>query len=197
METALRLIVGLGNPAASYGGTRHNVGRAYIEHLQKATNTKFKASRQAEILRLPVFFDAALKEPLFCAVLSSYMNESGPALKSCLAAQGLALEHAVVIVDDFMIPFGSLRLRSKGSSGGHNGLNSIIETFGTEEFGRLRVGVGPVPAGEDPAEFVLKSFTKEEAKLLPAIFSALDDSIKTLVTMGYEKAMNQTNKSHL
>ena len=102
----------------------------------------------------------------------------------------------LILVDDFMIPFGSLRLRGSGSSGGHNGLNSIIETFGTEEIPRLRFGIGPTPAGEDPAEFVLERFSKIEENKIPALFEAAIQGLKILFQNGLDKAMNAANKAH-
>ncbi len=122
------------------------------------------------------------------------MNESGPALKNLLAKENVSIQETLVVVDDFMIPFGSLRLRQNGSSGGHNGLKSIIEVFGTEDFPRLRVGVGPVPPSEDPADFVLESFTKKEETEIPAIFDRITDGISLLVREGYNKAMTALNK---
>lgn len=124
------------------------------------------------------------------------MNESGPALKNLLAKENISIQETLVVVDDFMIPFGSLRLRKNGSSGGHNGLKSIIDTFGTEDFPRLRVGVGPVPSAEDPADFVLESFTKKEEKEIPVILDRITDGISLLVREGYNKAMTAINQNH-
>ncbi len=167
-------LVGLGNPGPKYSGTRHNIGRMFVEEYFPT---------------LP----ADLKSQFNPVVLGSYMNESGPALRKWSSDPS----HLLVLSDDFMIPFGTLRLRSSGSSGGHNGLNSIIETFNTEDFGRLRIGVGPVPVGEDPADFVLESFTSQEKKQFPKIFEAIAGGLKVFVSEGYERAMNTMNKAHL
>jgi PTH1 family peptidyl-tRNA hydrolase len=168
LDSLPRLIVGLGNPKPSYDYTRHNVGRRWIEAAQHPSGR----------------------------VLPSFMNESGPALRQLLAKEKIAIEETLVIVDDFMIPFGSLRLRKDGSAGGHNGLKSIIETFGTENFPRLRVGIGPVPGSEDPADFVLETFTKKEEKELPVIFDRITDGINLLVREGYNKAMTALNQNN-
>ncbi len=125
------------------------------------------------------------------------MNESGPALKSVMEKNQIAPHEVLVAVDDFMIPFGSLRLRSKGSSGGQNGLNSIIESLQTEEFPRLRFGVGPVPGGVDPADFVLERFSKIEDEKIPQLFQSAIEGMKILFELGMDKAMNATNKVHL
>lgn len=159
-----RLIVGLGNPKSSYDETRHNIGRRYVEQSGRGVT------------------------------LPCYMNESGPALQNIMRQKGLTPADILIIVDDFMIPFGTLRLRPKGSSGGHNGLKSVIETLGTEEFARLRVGIGPVPDGQDPAEFVLKPFTKTEEKEMSAVFEKISQGLDLLAREDYQKAMNEINQ---
>lgn len=184
----LRLVVGLGNPTPKYSHTRHNVGREFIDFLSTQEKEKFTHSRQAEILRLPVFV---------AAKLDCFMNESGIPVKKLMDAGPAAPDQTLIVVDDFMIPFGTLRLRPGGSSGGHNGLKSIIEQIGSDQFPRLRVGVGPVPEGEDPADFVLKKFKKDELTKLPELFSAIQSALQILVTDGFQKAMNTVNKSYL
>ncbi|MCG3205397.1 MAG: Peptidyl-tRNA hydrolase [Elusimicrobia bacterium] len=129
--------------------------------------------------------------------LDCFMNESGGPLKKLMMADHMKPDEIVVVVDDFMIPFGTLRLRPGGSSGGHNGLKSIIESLGTDQFPRLRIGVGPVPPGEDPADYVLKKFSREEQIQLSKLFSHAKDGLDLMVSQGVEKAMNATNKSYL
>lgn len=190
----LRLAVGLGNPTSSYTGTRHNIGRDFIEHLASTSKGTFQKIRPA-VHRLPDFFGPGTE--FWAAQLPSYMNQSGPALRQLLQATGMDLASLVVLVDDFMIPFGTLRLRTSGSAGGHNGLKSIIETFGSEAFMRLRVGVGPVPEGGNPADFVLEPFTKTEWQSAPKIFDAMTEGLRVLGTGGAEKAMTAINRAHL
>lgn len=184
----LRLVVGLGNPTAKYGSTRHNVGREFVDFLASDAKESFKKSRQAEIVRLPIFI---------AAKLDCFMNESGGPVKSLMMKEDIVPADIVVVVDDFMIPFGTLRLRPGGSSGGHNGLKSIIETLGTDQFPRLRVGVGPVPPEEDPADFVLERFTRDERTAMPKILDAIKSGINLLAAEGVPKAMNVINKSYL
>lgn len=191
-----RLLVGLGNPTDQYTRTRHNIGRRFIDSVAAETKSKFDSIRQAETFRLPDFFSLPLEEPLYFCRLTCFMNNSGPALKSILEKANIAPAECLVLVDDFMIPFGSLRLRTQGSSGGHNGLKSIFETFGSEEIPRLRVGIGPTPEGQDPADFVLKNFSKSEESKMADLFQAIKDSLTHLFKNGYEKAMNETNKIH-
>ncbi len=145
---------------------------------------------------MPAFFNVPLEEPLLCVRLNSFMNESGPALRSVMDKHNVTAKEILVAVDDFMIPFGTLRLRPKGSSGGQNGLNSIIESLQTEEFPRLRFGVGPVPGGEDPADFVLGRFSKMEDEKMTEFFKAGISAVEVIFQQGLDKAMNTANKAH-
>lgn len=197
MEPTIRLLVGLGNPDSKYFRTRHNIGREFIDFVAEQHNLPLKKSRQAEIIRLPAFFSTSLAEPIVAARLMCYMNESGPAIKSVMMSENIKPEQILVIVDDFMIPFGTLRLRPQGSSGGHNGLKSIIETLGSDNFGRLRIGVGPVPENEDPADFVLQRFTKPEQANFSAVFNGIRDGVSALLDHGFQKAMTVANKIHV
>jgi peptidyl-tRNA hydrolase, PTH1 family len=192
-----RLVVGLGNPGQKYLGTRHNVGRDFIGHVARENNAEFSERPQADTFRLGTFFGLELPRPVVFARLGTFMNSSGPALQGLLAKEGAKIGETLVIVDEFMIPFGALRLRPDGSAGGHNGMKSIIETFGSQDFPRLRVGVGPVPEGVDPADFVLDRFAAAERAKMPELFAALAHSLKSLFSDGVERAMNAVNKAHI
>lgn len=196
MERATRLVVGLGNPGQKYLGTRHNVGRDFIEHVAKEHKEEFSERRQAEIIRLPAFFGVELAKPVVFARLDTYMNTSGPAIQGLLAKEGAKIEETLVIVDEFMLPFGALRLRGEGSAGGHNGLKSIIETFGSQAFPRLRVGVGPLPMEGDSADFVLGRFESSERERFPKLYAAIADAVKRILTDDFGKAMTAVNKLH-
>lgn len=187
-----RLIVGLGNPKTSYDSTRHNVGKRFIQYLAQGVPT-IHHTRQAQFFLLPFGKFGAITG----CVLMSYMNESGPPLKRVLHAENVNPSEILVVLDDFMIPFGSVRLRSDGSAGGHNGLQSVIQALGTEDFGRLRIGIGPVPAGKDPAEFVLESFKEPENDSLEDIFKFLHEGLLVLFKEGYQRAMTVLNKQLL
>lgn len=190
-------MVGLGNPGPSYKGTRHNVGRDFIDHIARSHDVEFSSRRQTEIIRLPAFFGLELSQPVTFAKLDSFMNLSGPAIQGLADKDGVKVGDILIIVDEFMIPFGALRLRPEGSAGGHNGLKSIIETFGTAAFPRLRVGVGPVPPSTDPAEFVLARFTADERSKMETIYKAMATSLQSLITDGMAAAMNVVNKVHV
>ncbi len=164
-------MVGLGNPGKAYAGTRHNVGYRVIDALASDSG-----------------FSLDLFKP------SSFMNTSGGPVSEKARKAGLLPQQILVLCDDFAIPMGTLRLRLKGSSGGHNGLDSILKTFGTDEIPRLRMGIGPVPAGEDPADFVLKNFTKSDKVPLEDMIARAVRAVKTIAEKGFETAMNEFNK---
>jgi PTH1 family peptidyl-tRNA hydrolase len=166
MTTEIKLIVGLGNPDARYKNTRHNIGFDVIEqvaHDAPALWGETKLGAKALAASLPG--GQKLLKPL------EYMNNSGLAVRAMADYYRIAPAEILVIVDDFSLLLGVLRLRPSGSAGGHNGLKSIIEHLGTNEFPRLRCGIGPVPPGWDPADFVLSKFTAEES-------TAVEDMIK-------------------
>ena len=192
----VRLVVGLGNPGPSYQGTRHSVGRDFISRVALDHKSEFAHRRQAEIIRLPVFYGLDLPEPVAFARLDCFMNLSGPGLQRVADGEGVGLDQTLIVVDDFMIPFGALRLRGEGSAGGHNGLKSIIETFGDQAFPRLRVGVGPVPTGQDPADFVLARFSGEERRRMDDLFGAMTEGLKQVFSSDLQRAMTAVNRAH-
>ena len=193
LEPNLRLVVGLGNPASEYHRTRHNVGRDFIDHAA-ASPKSFRTLVASEYFTQPIENSSV---ELTYLKLGSYMNESGPALLKFMQKKSIKPQEILVVVDEFMIPFGTLRFGPKGSAGGHNGMKSLIETLGSQDFLRLRVGIGPVPAGQDPAEFVLKKFSKQEMSHIPKVFQAIRNGVEILAKEGFEKAATATNKNHL
>lgn len=167
----IKLVVGLGNPGRSYAATRHNIGRRVVELLQKEK-----------------------PEDILLYVTDVYMNTSGVPVAQLLRKKGWSPEEMLVISDDFELPLGSLRIRLKGSSGGHNGLNSILENLGTLNVPRLRVGIGPVPPSEDPAEFVLKAFSSKERPHVQEAIETAAEAVRVAAASGIETAMNQFNR---
>ncbi len=167
----IKLVVGLGNPGKAYAATRHNIGRRVVELLQK---------------------DKSSDVQLY--VTDVFMNTSGVPVAQLVHKKGLLPENLLVVSDDFELPLGSLRFRPKGSSGGHNGLQSILDHLGTEDVPRLRVGIGPVPSGENPAEFVLKPFTSSEKKRAQKAIAQAAKAVRAAAASGIESAMNQFNR---
>lgn len=188
-EEVKYLIAGLGNIGAEYAGTRHNVGFKVLDALAEASNTTFTPSRYGSVAQIKVKGRTLiLLEP------STYMNLSGKAVSYWLQKEKIPVENLFVIVDDLALPFGTLRIRSKGSDGGHNGLKSINAILGTQDYARLRFGIG----GDFPKGFqvdhVLGEWTPEEIKELPSRLEAAAEAIKSFATLGIERTMNFHNK---
>jgi PTH1 family peptidyl-tRNA hydrolase len=166
----IKMVVGLGNPGEKYVRTRHNVGYRVIDELGRRSSVAIK-----------------LFKP------STFMNLCGPDIAEKARRNGIEPSEVLVICDDFSLPLKKMRIRRSGSSGGHNGLKSILETFHTPDVPRLRVGIGPVPMSEDPADFVLKSFDAEEFTTIGPMIGMAANAVEAIVTNGLEKAMNEFN----
>lgn len=184
------LIVGLGNIGAEYASTRHNIGFKVLDALAEASNTVFTASRYGSIGEM------RYKGRTFLLLKpSTYMNLSGKAVSYWMQAEKIPVENVFVIVDDIALPFGTLRIRGKGSDGGHNGLKNIAELIGTTAYARLRFGVGgDFPKGMQ-IDYVLGEWTPEEKAALPERTAMAGEAIKAFGTIGLERTMNQYNKA--
>ncbi|MFH0795534.1 MAG: aminoacyl-tRNA hydrolase [Candidatus Omnitrophota bacterium] len=169
--------MGLGNPGKKYEKNRHNSGFRIIDRLAK--DTDFRRTSKALAAKTKI----AGKEVLLAKPLT-YVNRSGEAALSLLTRYRLKKESLLVVCDDFSLPFGTIRLRIQGSSGGHNGLQSIIETIGSG-FARLRIGIGNPTTSADWSNYVLSNFSPEEEKNLPEI---LDNAVEEIVS--YLKGRN-------
>ncbi len=182
------LVVGLGNPGPEYAHTRHNIGFMVVEALARRYGATFRPSRQARAEVAEIRIDderVVLVKPL------TYMNLSGEAVRPLLQWYRLTPDRLLVVYDDLDLPFGRLRIRPRGSSGGHGGMRSIIEHLGTEAFPRLRIGIGR-PVG--PARvYVLQPFTPEEQAQVPAIIERAVQAVETIIREGLEAAMNRFN----
>ena len=183
------LIVGLGNIGAEYADTRHNIGFDVLDALAEASNTSFTTDRYGAV--------ATLRSKGHTLVLlkpSTYMNLSGKAVRYWMDAGKIPPENLLVISDDIALPFGTLRLRPKGSAGGHNGLKNISELLGTEEYARMRFGVGgDFPKGHQ-VDYVLGEWTDEERKALPERLKVFVDAIRSFATVGTQLTMTNFNK---
>ncbi|WKA54872.1 aminoacyl-tRNA hydrolase [Planococcus shixiaomingii] len=155
----MKLIIGLGNPGKTYAGTRHNIGFEVVDFLADKWNaplTQSKFKGMYSIIHRPEG-KAMLLKPL------TYMNLSGECVGALMDYYDIAIEDVVVIYDDLDLPTGQLRLRQKGSAGGHNGIKSLIQHLGTQQFNRLRIGIDRPPAGMKVPDYVLSRFSKVEA----------------------------------
>ncbi len=182
------LIVGLGNPGPEYQDTRHNIGFRVVEALADAGKGTFRSERYGEVC------EVRLKgRQLVLLKPSTFMNLSGRAVRYWADQESVPLERTLVVTDDIALPFGKLRLRAKGGAGGHNGLSHIIETLGTEDFPRLRFGVGnDFPRGRQ-ADFVLSPWDEAEREALPALLGKAADAVRDVTFLGLARAMNQHN----
>ncbi len=187
-----KLIVGLGNPGRKYKSTRHNIGYLVVEKLAR----KFAGSFSKKTSRVELAELGRDKQEIIVAKPTTFMNESGRAVKEVVELYDVSCTNdLLVILDDVELEFGKLRLREKGRSGGHRGLQSLIDELGTSAFQRLRIGVGK-PREENPPleEYVLERFSKGEEKKLPGVLKrALEASLLWLES-GPQTVMNQYNK---
>lgn len=181
------LIVGLGNIGPEYEKTRHNAGFMVVDALVGDT-TAFEPRRYGSIARIKV-----KNKEVVVLKPSTFMNLSGNAVRYWMKEEAVPLERLLVIVDELALPFGELRLKSKGSAGGHNGLKHIETTLGTSAYARLRVGIGnDFPKGGQ-VDFVLSKFEEEEAKHLPQVCQDGAEIVKSFCLSGIERTMNQFN----
>lgn len=183
------LIAGLGNIGDEYANTRHNIGFVVADAFAFDRKVEFTGGRYASVAR------ASLKGRNFVIIKpTTFMNLSGKAVRYWMTKEDILPENILVIVDDLALPLGSLRLRKKGSDGGHNGLISIIEEIVTTEFARLRIGIGDDFAKGYQIDYVLSKWTKEEEKILLPKISTAVDIIKNFALTGIDRTMNLFNK---
>lgn len=183
------LIVGLGNIGPEYANTRHNIGFMVLDALAEASNAVFTSMRYGSLTEVKV-----KGRTLMLLKPSTYMNLSGKAVSYWMKAERIPIEKVMVVVDDIALPLGTLRIRAKGSDGGHNGLKHINETLETQEYARLRFGIGnDFPQGHQ-VDFVLGDWEAEEKKALPEAIDRAIEAIKSFSTIGLERTMNFYNK---
>jgi PTH1 family peptidyl-tRNA hydrolase len=182
------LIVGLGNPGAEYAETRHNIGFKVLDALAGASNAVFAPGRYGDT--------ATVRHRGHTLVLmkpQTYMNLSGKAVRYWMQAEKVPIENVLVVVDDIALPFGKLRLRARGSDGGHNGLHDIIWTLEADDFPRIRFGVGgDFPRGMQ-VDHVLGQWTNEEKAALPERLDTAVKAIRSFAAVGIERTMSLFN----
>ncbi|MFN7182538.1 MAG: aminoacyl-tRNA hydrolase [Planctomycetota bacterium] len=188
-DEPLWCFIGLGNKGNEYIHTRHNIGRDFVRYLEKEEVFIKLNSKNTRHYILNKFKYNEVN--FYTAILKTYMNLSGQALKILSENENIALEQICVVVDDFNIPLEQFKIRLKGSSGNHKGLQSIIDTFQTTNLARIRIGIGPLSG--IPTDFVLQKFSKEELKKLPHVLENFISIIKTILGKGFEVAMNNFN----
>ena len=185
----MKIVVGLGNPGAKYRGTRHNVGFETLAELAKrhggSTST---LKHEAELVEIFLGGDKIL-----LVAPQTYMNLSGRSVWPLVDFYKLPLEELLVVCDDLNLDVGRLRLRAKGSAGGQKGLQNIIQRLGSEEFARLRIGIGRPPGRMNSADYVLAKFLSEERETIDHAILSAADGVEWWVKEGCETAMNKIN----
>jgi len=187
--TVKYLIVGLGNIGDEYRDTRHNIGFNVVDALAKDAGVSFADRRYGFVANMSI-----KGRQLVLLKPSTYMNLSGNAVRYWMQQEKIPLENVLIVVDDLALPFGALRLKPKGSDAGHNGLKHIATTLGTQEYARLRFGIGnDFPRGRQ-VDFVLGQFTDEDMKTMPERVAVAVEIIKSFCLAGMAITMNQFNK---
>ena len=183
-------VVGLGNPGRRYSGTRHNVGFTFVRRVAKAWETKLRkrrfSSKIAEVEKE--------NERIMLVLPQTYMNNSGVAVKRIMEGRNIQPEQLLVVYDDLDIPLGEIRVRKRGSSGTHKGMRSIVQEIETTQFPRMRIGIGPLPAGEDAVEYVLSCFDETEGVLLEESLKNAREALEMILDGRVEAAMNIYNQ---
>ena len=182
------LIVGLGNIGSEYDRTRHNIGFDALNAMAKDKELTFEEGRYGAMTKLK--FKGRL---LLLHKPSTYMNNSGKAVLYWANKENIPFENILIITDDLNLPFGTLRLKTKGSDGGHNGLKDIQAQLNTVQYPRLRFGIHSEQKNPNTVDFVLGKWTNEEEKLLPERYNKIGDLILSFVTQGAQITMNQFN----
>jgi len=183
------LIVGLGNIGSEYAQTRHNIGFRVLDALAKASNLVFEDKRYGAVTTLKV-----KNQTLMLLKPSTYMNLSGNAVRYWMNEKKIPLENILVVVDDLSLPFGQLRMRPGGSEAGHNGLKHISSVLGTQQYARLRFGIGnDFPRGGQ-VDFVLGEFTDEDLKTMDERLELAGEMVKSFALSGIQFTMNHFNK---
>ncbi|MBK7383969.1 MAG: aminoacyl-tRNA hydrolase [Flavobacteriales bacterium] len=183
------LVVGLGNPGPEYAATRHNIGFQVLDHLAGNAGVRFAVDRYGDRA------DLRLKGRTFVLIKpSTFMNLSGKTVRYWMDQEDIPADRVLVIADDLAIPFGAIRIRAKGGAGGHNGLTSIIELIGTEEFPRLRFGIGSDFSKGRQSDYVLSPWSAEEQKTLTERIELAAKAVLQFGLLGVASAMNNFNK---
>jgi len=187
--TDWHLIVGLGNPGKAYVNTRHNVGWMVLDELARRYGLTFGKKERKAVSATGIIRDkkVILTKP------QTYMNLSGEAVRALVDFYKVELPHILVIHDDLDIPLGALRLRAKGGAGGQGGMKSIIQHLGTQDFSRLRFGIGRPPGRMDPKNFVLQAFKGDDEITARIVTDRAADAVETWLIQGIDLAMTRHN----
>ena len=182
------LIIGLGNVGDSYRNTRHNIGFKVLDALASASNISFEPNRYADTSKLKI-----KGRPVVLVKPTTFMNLSGKAVNYYLQSEKIEAENLLILTDDLALPFGTLRMRTKGSDGGHNGLKHIIQTLNGTTFSRIRFGVGNEFSKGKQVDYVLGSWSDEEESALQERIDTATKMVKSFVLVGAAQTMTLFN----
>lgn len=185
----MHIIIGLGNPGREYSQTRHNIGFQAIACLSEQYQIPLDLKKHKAVCGKGIIDG----QKVILAMPQTYMNLSGESVAELLSFYKVTSKEIIVIYDDISLEVGQLRLRKKGSAGGHNGIKSIIQHLGTDEFSRIKFGVGDKPKGWDLADYVLGRFTKEEEDAIEPGLKKTIEAVRKIVSESMDVAMNQFN----
>jgi len=189
------LIAGLGNPGQKYTHTRHNIGFLILDHIARSLNLDFKIKSSL----YEAIEDSLGQNQFILLKPMTYMNRSGGAILKFMADFKSEISDILIVVDDFNLPLGSIRVRTGGTDGGHNGIADIIEKFGTDEFPRMRIGIGPEEplSKEEYIDFVLGNFTDSEMEIITRLMPFYQQCVESFITEDILSTMNKFNKNFL
>ena len=182
------LVVGLGNIGAEYASTRHNMGFMVLDAWAQASNLLFESRRYGSVAEC-----SYRGRKLILLKPSTYMNLSGNAVRYWMHKMNIPTERVIIVCDDLNLPFGTVRMRMRGSDGGHNGLKDIEDALGTQQYARIRIGIGNDFKQGDQIDFVLGKISEEQKKTVQELSVRIVSGIETFVTAGPERAMNLLN----
>ena len=186
----MRLVVGLGNPGQRFAGTRHNLGFLCVDRMARGWDIRLSERRAKVVLGIGQVhgLGVVLAKP------RTFMNNSGEAVRYLLARFGATPADLMVIYDDMDLPVGRIRIRPRGRGAGHNGVQSVIDAVGTEEFPRVRVGIDKPPEGVEGVDHVLRSFRPEEVRLAQEAVERVGEAVASVLLEGLDAAMNKWNR---
>lgn len=185
----MKLIVGLGNPGLQYAATRHNIGFEAIDTLAQMHHINVNKSKFKALIGEGTIGN----EKVVLMKPQTYMNLSGEAISACKSWYKINTEDIIILYDDVSLAVGDIRIRKRGSSGGHNGVKSTIAHLSTEVFPRVKIGVGQKPSGWDLADYVLGKFTEEDMKILEPRLKEIGNAVETMIKKNVDTAMNNYN----
>ncbi len=188
----MKLVAGLGNPGKEHAFTRHNIGFMVVDELARRQSAGFRKMfwfPARQVLCRMSGSEVRLLKP------TTFMNRSGQAVWGAMKKWRVAPVDTVVVYDDVDLEFGAIRVRARGSGGSHNGMKSVLEWLQTQDFPRVRVGIGPKPEGEDMIGFVLGAFAEEEHLKLEKVVERAADAVESIFSIGTERTMNEFNQS--